>query len=297
MWGRNCPFCKKYFRTNHVFGITFCPYCAAGTDSLHFISKEQRTYITAFYDAFARAYLRRMNTSLDMSEITDLTPAWHYSEEKQQFHFSCCTTGCNTATDILGEFGYCPKCGRTNARTLFFNRMGDMLTRLEHVKNTIEGRGERGKIWEEMTKAAVSELEALARHLRTKLLCFPMTSNRRKSLETLNFQKPLEADALLVQWFDIGLLEWRGNATCPGRKVAQAELPFIEKMLQKRHILIHNGGIVDQAYLDLSGDSQSRLGQRVEVRSHEAKHLIESVQAMAANFLDNVEDAFEERIT
>lgn len=295
MWGRNCPFCKKYFRTTHIFGITFCPYCATGTDSLRFISKDQRKYIIAFYDAFARAYLGKTNTSLDFAEITDTRPAWHYSEEKQQFHFSCSTTGCNTATDILGEFGYCPRCGRTNARCLFLNRMDDMLTRLEHVKKTIENRREREKVWEEMTKAAVSELEALARHLRRKLLCFPMTSNRRRSLEELNFQKPLEADALLMQWFDIGLLEWRGNAKSPGRKVAQAELPFIKKMLQKRHILMHNGGIVDQAYLDLSGDNQSRLEQRVEVRSHEARHFIEVVRAVAENFLDNVEDGFEER--
>lgn len=116
MWGRNCPFCKKYFRTNHVFGVTFCPYCAAGTDSLHFISKEQRKYIIAFYDAFARAYLGKTNTSLDISEVTDKTPAWHYSEEKQQLHFSCATSDCATNTDILGDFGYCPKV-RPNKRT------------------------------------------------------------------------------------------------------------------------------------------------------------------------------------
>lgn len=119
-----------------------------------------------------------------------------------------------------------------------------------------------------------------------------MTSNRRRNLEAVNFQKPLEADALLMQWFDIGLLEWRGNASSPGRKLPEADLPFIKKMLQKRHILVHNGGAVDQTYLDLSGDGQARLGQRIEVRSHEAKRFIECVRAMAANFLDNIEHGF-----
>src|SRR5271154_2285520 len=31
MWGRNCPSCKKYFRSNHVMqagDLTWCPYCA-----------------------------------------------------------------------------------------------------------------------------------------------------------------------------------------------------------------------------------------------------------------------------
>src|SRR4051794_32126904 len=26
MWGRNCPTCEKYFRTDHVMGTTTCPY-------------------------------------------------------------------------------------------------------------------------------------------------------------------------------------------------------------------------------------------------------------------------------
>ena len=28
MWGRNCPACQKYFRTNHVMGETCCPHCS-----------------------------------------------------------------------------------------------------------------------------------------------------------------------------------------------------------------------------------------------------------------------------
>jgi len=295
MWGRNCPLCKKYFRTNHVMGFTFCPYCSAGEASLAFISKEQRTYITAFYDAFARAYVGKKNISLDIADITDRTPAWHYAEEKLQFHFTCDTKDCHAETDILGEYGYCPRCGRTNARKLFSERISKMLTRLEETKNMVSDRKARGAIWEEMTVTSLSEFEALARHLRTSLLRFPMTANRRKRLEELNFQKPLQADETLARWFDIGLLEWAGDDITPSRKVPESDLPFIKKMIQKRHILMHNGGIVDQAYLDLSGDIQVRLNERISVESKEAKRFIECVRGMAANLLDNVEYGFSER--
>ncbi len=294
MWGRNCPLCKKYFRTNHVMGVTFCPYCSDGAPSLAFISKEQRSYVTAFYDAFARAYIGKKNTSLDMADITDRAAAWHYSEEKQQFHFTCDTKDCSTETDILGEYGYCPRCGRTNARKLFSERMDKMLTRLEEIRKTVSDRKERGAVWEDMTKTSLSEFEALARHLRNKLLRFPMTPNRRKRLEDLNFQRPLLADEALVQWFDIGVLRWVGDKVTPQRKVPDSDLPFIKKMIQKRHILIHNGGIVDQAYLDLSGDTQVRLSERIRVDSREANRFIECVRNMAANLLDNVEDGFSE---
>src|ERR1039457_5741997 len=55
MWGRNCPACERYFRTTHIFHTSVCPYCARAAPSLTFISKAQRLYIAASYDAWARA--------------------------------------------------------------------------------------------------------------------------------------------------------------------------------------------------------------------------------------------------
>jgi hypothetical protein len=296
MWGRNCPRCEKYFRTNHVMDDTCCPYCATGAPSLAFISKAQHTYIIAFYDAWARACIGKTDTSLDVAAITDLTPAWHYSEVKQQFHFRCDAKDCQVQTDMLGDgYGYCPRCGRTNARKLFIEQMDKMLTRWEEIDKAVSDRKARGEAWEDMTVKSISELEALAKHLRRRLLCLPMTAGRRRHLENLNFQQPLSADKSLVQWFDIGLLKWAGNDTIPERVVPQSEAPFIKKMLQRRHILMHNRGLVDAEYLELSGDTQVTLDERIRIRSNEAKRFVEAVRAMGANLLDNVESGFSER--
>ena len=294
MWGRNCPFCQKYFRTNHVMGITCCPYCANEESGLAFVSKDQRTYITACYDAFARAYIQKKSTAVDFADITDQTPAWHYSEEKQQFHFKCAEKDCGAETDILGEYGYCPRCGRTNGRKLFTEKMNKMLARVEDTEKTVSEPQPQGGIWEEMTKNCVSDFEALANHLRTKLLRFPMTANRRKNVEELSFQRPLQADESLEQWFDIGLLEWAGDETTPKRKMSPSESQFVTKMLQKRHILMHKGGIVDDDYLARSGDTDVRLGERIGVRGWEVKRFVECLRMMGATFLDNVEFAFKE---
>jgi hypothetical protein len=299
MWGRNCPLCQKYFRTNHVMGITCCPYCAFEESGLAFISKEQRSYITACYDAFARAYMEKKSTSVEIVDITDQTTAWHYSEVKQQFHFKCEAKDCGAETDILGEYGYCPRCGYTNARKLFNERIDKMLGRLEDTKkafpeNTPSDRKSRGEVWEELTKRSLSDFEALGKHLRTKLLLFPMTTRRRKCLKELNFQTPVPANQALVEWFDIAIFEWAGNSLTPPRCVPESDLPFIKKMIQKRHILIHNGGSVDQDYLAYSGDDQVVLGERISVSSKEARRFIECVRAMGTNLMDNVEFGFME---
>ncbi len=292
MWGRNCPACQKYFRTNHVLEVTYCPYCAVAAPSLAFISKDQSRYITSCYDAFARALREKKNTAVELTDITDRNPAWHYSEEKQQFHFRCSEQGCDRETDILGEYGYCPQCGRTNARKLFRERIENMLNRWADVDKDVSDKKARRLVWEDMTKNIVGDFEHLAKHLRIKLLNFPMTPNRRKRLEELNFQQPLQANESLMQWFDIGLLTWPGNTTTPKRMVPDSDLPFIRKMIQKRHILIHSGGIVDHDYLALSGDTQVQLGERIRIRSNEAKRFIGIISTMAENLMDNVEYRF-----
>ncbi len=235
MWGRNCPACERYFRTTHIFHTSVCPYCAKPAPSLTFISKAQRLYIAASYDAFARAMLTGKNTSLDLADVTDATPAWHYAEEKQQTHFKCQTDGCDIETDILGIYGYCPRCGRTNARPAFNDAMTRMLTRWDQTDKTVTD-----------------------------------------------------------QWFDIGVITWNGNAKIPPRAVRQLELPFITKMLQRRHILIHNSGIVDDDYIKLSSDKQVRLDERIRIPSNEAKHFVEVIREMGLNLLDGVEFGFEE---
>lgn len=292
MWGRSCPHCGKYFRTSHIMDTTYCPYCSQPAPDLAFITEEQKKYLTAFYDAFARAYLQQKSTSLEMVEITDTTSNWHYSEEKQQRHFTCSTEKCGAQTDILGGYGYCPRCGRTNARKLFSELFDQELARLEEVRKTVLDRHERGAVWEKMTVDAVSRLEALGKHLRRRLLGYPLTAVRRMQLRKLSFQQPLAADVSLKEWYGMGLLEWPGSDTNAKRVIAQSEIPFIRKMVQRRHILIHNGGVVDQDYLDLSGDTHVRLDERIEIRSNEAKRFLENVRDMGINFLDNVEDGF-----
>jgi hypothetical protein len=292
MWGRNCPRCEKYFRTNHVVGDTCCPYCAAGGADLEFVTKAQYQYIEAFYDAWARAHMGKMNTSLDVEAITDQTPAWHYAEERQEVHFKCATPDCHTETDVLGNGNaYCPRCGRTNARKLFTEFINETLTRIETTKNTISDDQARGPTWEEITKNVVTKFETLAEHLSCRLKSLPMTAKRRKELERVNFQDPVGADESLRQWFDVGLLEWAGNASTPKRTI-KTDSTFIAKMFQKRHVLTHTE-IVDQKYLDRSGDTEFRLGQRIAVHTSEIRRFIEAVKAMGENFLDNVEYAFQ----
>jgi hypothetical protein len=288
MWGRNCPVCGKYFRTKHISDFTCCPYCTITVDSLDFISKDQRKYIRACHDAFAKAYTFKRSESLELEAVTDKKSAWHYSEEKLQVHFTCATEKCGVETDVLGVYAYCPRCGLSNSRKLFFEKIEAMVKELEEVRSTITDPAKRDEVWERMTKQIVTDFEVLGNHLRLKLLLTPMTKNRRRELKKLSFQMPLQVDKALQEWFDISLFRWVGNEDKLHKEMKQAEIDFVKLMLLKRHVLTHTA-IVDQDYLDKSGDTSMRLGERMTIASNEIKRFITNISEMALYLLDNLE--------
>ena len=56
--------------------------------------------------------------------------------------------------------------------------------------------------------------------------------------------------------------------------LSAGELAFMELMFQRRHILEHNNGMVDQQYLNKSGDTSYSLGQRIIVKEVDAHSLL-----------------------
>ena len=84
-----------------------------------------------------------------------------------------------------------------------------------------------------------------------------MTPVRRREVGQISFQQILKAEQLLRELFAIDLF----------KNVTEAEKTFLNKMFNRRHILVHNAGRVDQEYLDRASDSKLRLHQKIVVRS------------------------------
>ena len=119
----------------------------------------------------------------------------------------------------------------------------------------------------------------MGNHLRRGLTLVPATPKRRTDLENLSFQRLFETADRLQQWFGIDLL----------KGISEGDRTFLKKMLQRRHILTHNGGKVDQDYLDQSGDKSVRLNERIRIASNEARRLIPLMRSLAKNLLDDFE--------
>ena len=124
-----------------------------------------------------------------------------------------------------------------------------------------------------------SGFEAMARDVQNQLARLPLTPSRRKEVEQISFHQILKADQCFRDFF--------GFELCKG--FDDAEKPFLNRMFNRRHILMHNAGRVDEKYLTQTSDLGVRLHEKIRVRSKEIARLIPLLKKMAANLFEGYE--------
>jgi hypothetical protein len=140
----------------------------------------------------------------------------------------------------------------------------------------LKDRHDRERTREGLLPRFVSAFEAMADDLRTQLLKLPMTAKRRKELERLSFQRIIEAEERLRNWFGIDIFN--------GLK--QEDREFLNREFNRRHLLIHRAGRVDEEYLHKTGDTSVKLHQSIRIGSEEIPRLSDLLRQCANNFFD-----------
>jgi hypothetical protein len=279
-FGRGCPKCKAYFRTARVAEVLWCPYCSIRAPLIRFTTENQLRFIDEerkkWVDGFNGNNLEEIDLDAIAKALPDNRPHWSYSEELQQHRFTC--GKCENRFDILGEYGCCPMCGKRNSLQVLMSYLDAADADFKSANATIIDRQDREIQWEKMTKS-ISDFEAMGRDIQKQLARLPLTPRRRKEVEQISFQQILKADELLRGFFGVELL----------KSITDDDRDFANKMFNRRHILTHNGGRVDQEYLDRTSDSSVRLNQKVVVKSREIARLIPLLKAAAANLFEGYE--------
>ena len=70
--------------------------------------------------------------------------------------------------------------------------------------------------------------------------------------------------------------------------LTQEELAFTLKSFQKRHVLVHNSGIMDARYVKLTGEDSNLIGKRLAINKEEVIRL--------TNLLNGIVDLIETSI-
>ena len=266
-FGHHCPRCDGYWRSGPWPNL--CPYCTFRADGYQFLSKAQLHFVRHYCAVLIGAMesVENGEVKIDMDEVAgaaekdaSVRPAFYISEESQQHKFSC--TACDEFNDVLGRFGYCSLCGTRND-----------LSEFEHTTATaIRERLNTGAPPQNCVRDAVAAFDTLASQYAKQLAeQVPMTLRRVTRLTKHSFHDLDEVRDVFRDWFDIDI--------CIG--VKENEIAQTRLMFYRRHLYEHNGGEVDEKYLEKSRDTTVRLKQVIRETQEGAHALLGTLTKMA----------------
>jgi len=191
------------------------------------------------------------------------------AEELRQ-KFTCEHCGCRYLS--LGAAFFCPACGHNSAESTFsqtIEAVQKSLAALPAIREAVlaaadadAARNTAREILESSMGRLVGAFQRLAEVLFDRIPV-PTTTRRRKNV----FQNLTEGSAL-----------WRAT-TGKGYEdlLTPAEMADLVRLFQQRHLLAHCEGIVDQDYINKSGDTTYAVGQRLVIREGTVSRLAELV--------------------
>lgn len=276
-FGHFCPNCSNYWRSGpHPNN---CPYCGISAESFHFLSKAQLEFVQHYCSKWVKAGLLEDGESLeiDLDEIADATlgeapkPDFYISEERQQNSVRC--SACGHLQEILGRFCYCSVCSTRNDYTVIS----------EHVLPAIREELKSGRSPHKCLQEAVSAFETLVKQYSVQLReHVPMTPQRRDKISKPNFRDWNSLNSAFSELFGIDLKA----------EFSQEAWSFCHKLVLRRHVYEHNGGVVDQSYLDRSRDDSVKLGQEISEIVSDLHEFLSHVNRMSKVIHDGFHSIF-----
>ena len=274
--GRECPVetCLGYFKITPGTGLKepapcHCPYCGHSGEHNTFFTPEQIEYaksvaIRRVTDAvhedlksleFEHKPQGAFGIGFSMKVTSSAPHPIRYYREKQLETEVVCGK-CTLRFAIYGVFGWCPDCGAHNSLQILSKNL-ELAKKELSLAASVETDLAEHLIGDSLENV-VSAFDGFGREIcsqRGSDIRFQnMTSARRRVQETFafDFADELSADS----WI----------ATC--------------RIFQKRHLLAHKMGVIDDEYVQKANDSGAVAGRRVRVTQDEVSLAIGLVETL-----------------
>ncbi len=274
-FGRQCPDCGAYFK---LFAAEYgharrqhrltCPACAFTTNDENFATADQRRRIKAGTEQFLQATVHEAladfsrgfadrtvrlgpNASIRYTAHHNppplASPLPTYLEQRTLRTFTCPNGGHRAVIhDLLTA---CPYCGpNTPPRAVFDDNLAAMRRLLDTASSMTHEQvaaGEQTTAVEQALTRVVGALQSIAKQLHTRAGKQPPVDNPWQN-----------ADRLRRRWSeDFGQDPFAGIGAGAEKTLRLA--------FNRRHVIEHNGSVVDERYVKATGEG--RVGRRLRV--------------------------------
>ncbi len=285
--GRECPVteCEGYFKIQFGTGLKgkdlpcHCPYCGHEAGHNKFFTKEQVEYArSVVLNKVTDAFLKDLKSlefnhpprssfgiGISMKVTGRPRPIRHYREKKLETEVVC--DQCTLRYTIYGVFGYCPDCGVHNSLQIL-NKNLDLVEKLLEVAKTQNAAIAQNLI-ENALEDCVSAFDGFGRE--TCRVFSSKAARPEKPIE-IRFQNISNARERVHELFAIDFAS----------SLASNDWMKVQRAFQKRHLLSHKMGVVDEAYLSATGGTRSLLRRKVPLGGAEIAELVVHLRALGS---------------
>ena len=179
---------------------------------------------------------------------------------------------CGTRYSVIGTAYFCPCCGLSVIEDIFEesldikNKMIDSIDEMKAFFEKQYGLDKAVSMCQSMLEGCLGDIVSIFQKFAVEK--FKALSTR--SVKVNDFQIVEKGSRLFEEVPSKGYDKW----------LNEVELSTLKLMFQRRHIIEHNGGIVDKIYLEKSKDSNYKIGQRLVVHKAELYELIRIIKTL-----------------
>ena len=286
MMGRECPECELVFNIKPGTGLKgedlpcHCAYCGHVAAHDQFFTKAQIEYAKSiamrqFTDQLHRQ-LKRLEFNhpargpfgigISMKVTTRPYPIRYYGERELETEVVC--DQCTLLYFIYGAFAFCPDCGSHNSFTILTKNLelADKMLALAAG----QGRDLAEQLIGDALENVVSGFDGFGREL---CRVSAAKATNPAEAEDVRFQNLTGARTRVQKLFAIDMTAL----------VAANEWEFACRCFQKRHLLAHKMGVVDEDYLQATNDPAAVVGRKIQIGPDDVTRLCSVVRQLGEN--------------
>lgn len=188
---------------------------------------------------------------------------------------------CKTRYSIKGNAHFCPCCGVNTVDTVFERQLEiikEQVDSIENIKESINSDNADAicsKIIENSFCDCISAYQKFAFEKYKKC-------KGESKVKVNDFQIIEKGEKLFKEIFNTTYSDW----------ISEKEKEDLNTFFQRRHILEHNNGIVDEKYKEKTNDSSYALGRRIIVNENNVYDLLDIIKKVSKQINENAKIYF-----
>lgn len=294
-FGRECPNleCEGYFKILPGTGLKgisdcYCPYCGHHGNHNTFFTKDQLEYVNSMAirtigDALTKDFKEMefetkprgpfgIGFSLKF-EPGPLHPIHYYREKELETHITC--PNCTLKYAVYGIFAYCPDCGMHNSLQIL-NENLTVIQKIIDLSNSTDVEITQ-KLIENGLEDCVSAFDGYGRQFCN---LHSLKSKFPDKVTKISFQSLVKVNEDLNNHFGIHL----------DQALSTDEWEIANISFQKRHLVAHKMGIIDEDYVKKTGDTSAIVGRKIIINHNDVLNLIPIIQKMAEFLSESISE-------